>query len=671
METKIHYKNTTTLLLIVLTANIVQAEQGNSAKPDMTNEQSPAVQEPLQDIDLLQMEVPIVVTAARHEQKITTVPHAMSVITAEDIRLSGARNIPDALRLVPGMDVAELSYGNTAVGARGLHGFLSRETMVLVDGRQIIDVLFAGTLWGGWPFQLEDIERIEVIRGPGGVTWGANAVNGVINIITKDPADQLGLTFSAGGGYRGIHKEHLGYAFQEDKLRLRISGEYEAGDGAAKGSSFLIDHEGDYKAGRIGLHAIYEATPSDTLTLSAGNAITDGGFSPSPLGGLDTRLNPSGHSTFFLTKWEHRIEKHNSFNIIGYFNEVANDFALKSVDYRYQQLALEFGHTFKPADNHTITWGIDSRVDLVDASPADPSMLKRNRFETATIGLYIQDKWRFAPKWALNLGGRVDYEFYGGFHPSSRLALSYELNENSLIYGAVSYAYQISTVAQRYLHTPMLNGIGFITSDPNVDVESLLAYELGYRGLLFDRLETNLNLFWHEYDDLVTITPRLGPPGLFRYHLDNGLAASIYGVELDLKYMVTKNLTLLGNYTLQLLNGKGPNSIIDMDVISPPKHKFMLGARYSPTEDLHLSSHLYYVDTAKAINETFPLISRGIDPYFRLDLRAEHELWDDRASIAVGVRNLLDSGHFEGGSQYLNSSEVPRMIYAEFRMKIK
>ncbi|MHC4676289.1 MAG: TonB-dependent receptor [Planctomycetota bacterium] len=87
--------------------------------------------------------------------------------------------------------------------------------MVLVDGRQIIDVLFAGALWGNWPFQLEDIDRIEVIRGPGWVTWGANAVNGVINIITKDPADQLGLTFTASGGSRGTHKEHMGYALQE------------------------------------------------------------------------------------------------------------------------------------------------------------------------------------------------------------------------------------------------------------------------------------------------------------------------------------------------------------------------------------------------------------------------------------------------------------------------
>ncbi|MFQ5495756.1 MAG: TonB-dependent receptor plug domain-containing protein, partial [Phycisphaerae bacterium] len=135
------------------------------------------------------MEVQVVVTASRREQKLGSVPYAMSVITADDIRRSGARSIPDALRLVPGVDVADLSFGNAAVSSRGFHGFIANLTLVLVDGRQIYDSVFGGTLWGAWPFQLEDIERIEVIRGPGGVTWGANAVNGVINIITKDPAD--------------------------------------------------------------------------------------------------------------------------------------------------------------------------------------------------------------------------------------------------------------------------------------------------------------------------------------------------------------------------------------------------------------------------------------------------------------------------------------------------
>ncbi|MFQ5412550.1 MAG: TonB-dependent receptor plug domain-containing protein, partial [Phycisphaerae bacterium] len=246
-------------------------------------------EEDQEDIELLELEVPIVVTASRRAQKITSVPHAMSVVTAEDIRRSGARTIPDALRLVPGVDVADLTFGNSAVSVRGFHGFLSRQVLVLVDGRQIFDSHFGGTLWGTWPFQLEDIERIEVVRGPGGVTWGANAVNGVINILTKDPRDQLGLTYSAGGGSRGTYKTHLGYAFEDGKLRMRISGEYEASDGFIRGGSILRRLDDEAKTGRMGLHAIYEAGPDDTWTFSAGSNVSDGGFAPTPLAGFGLR----------------------------------------------------------------------------------------------------------------------------------------------------------------------------------------------------------------------------------------------------------------------------------------------------------------------------------------------------------------------------------------------
>ena len=212
------------LMLALATAPVVHARTTTPLPDDVApaNDDS-ELYDDTADLELLDLEVPIVVTAARRAQKITTVPNAVSIITADDIRASGARTIPDALRLAPGMDVAELSYSNKAVSVRGLHGFVTRTVLVLVDGRQLFDSLFGGTLWGNWPFQLEDIERIEIIRGPGGVTWGANAVDGVINIITKDPKDQLGLTMTLSGGSRGSFKKHVGYSFIDGKLRLRVS----------------------------------------------------------------------------------------------------------------------------------------------------------------------------------------------------------------------------------------------------------------------------------------------------------------------------------------------------------------------------------------------------------------------------------------------------------------
>jgi iron complex outermembrane receptor protein len=625
----------------------------------------------IDDIELLEMEVPVVVTATRRAQRVTSVPYAMSVITAEDIRRSGARSIPDALRLVPGVDVADLTYGNAAVSPRGFHGFLSRSVLVLVDGRQVFDTLFGGTLWGHWPFQLEDIERIEVIRGPAGVTWGAIAVNGVINIITKDPADQLGLTYSGGGGSRGWWKQHLGYGFRDGGLRMRVSGEYEASDGFQQGGALLRPLQDQYRGGRFGLMGVIDAGPDDTLTISGGSSIVDWGFAPTPLAGLGSYTRPGSQANYLLMTWNHQFETDNALQISTYLNDFGGSPGAAQIHYRYQQLALLVSHTFRPAENHLLTWGVDVRGDMLDGSLADPFMLREDYLSTGIVGLYIQDDWRFAPRWTLHLGGRVDYEFYHGFHPSARAALSYELSENALLYGAVSRAVQIEPPGLLFLNIPMLNGLGYAVGDQDVDPEELIAYEVGYRARLFDRVHVSANAFWHDYSRLTTLSPRLGPPGLVTFDFDNRAAADLYGVELDARWPVTQELTLLGNYTYQQLNWAASVPYLDKELISPPRHKFMLGARYSPTENLHLGGHLYFVDATVAPNSGNPFGKLEIDEYFRLDLRAEYEFWDDRAALAVGVRNLLDPNHYEGGTIFLNKAEVPRMVYAELRVRFE
>ncbi len=597
------------------------------------------------------MEIPVVVTAARREQKITSVPYAVAVITQEDIRRSGARSVPDALRLSPGMDVADLAFGLSAVSPRGSQGLLSNRVLVLVDGRQIFDSVFGGTLWGSWPFQLEDIERIEVIRGPGGVTWGANAVNGVINIITKDPADQEGATFTAGGGSLGRHKEHLGYALVDEKMRLRVSGEYEASDGFRTGGSLFGNLEDDYKAGRMGLHGIYDAGRTETLKFSAGSALVDGGHPPPPLADLFRRRNSGSQASFLLGEWTHDVAEDNQVTWKAYVNDFQYSPGVHAIDYRYQQLAFQFSQTFKPAEAHTLTWGIDNRVDLVDTTNSEPFMLSKDFVSTDILGAYVQDDWQFAPKWTLSLGGRIDYEFYGGFQPSGRAALAYQLTKNSMLYGAVSRAFQMLPVVDRFVNIPLANGLARLSTNGGVEAESLLAYEIGGRARFFDRLDTNLSLFWHEHDNATTLPPRLGPPALINIDFGREGASSFYGVEFDARYAATAKLTLLGNYTYQQLDWTSDVSYVQRDAITPPKHKFMLGARYDVTDDLNVSSHLYYVDAVKAPDPSNLFLPLHLDPYFRLDLRAEHEFWDDRASVAVGgdqsARSRPPRGHVD------------------------
>lgn len=624
--------------------------------------------EDIHDLELLNLEVPMVVTASRREQRITAVPYAVSVITSEDIRAGGARSVPDALRLAAGVDVAQLASADAAVSPRGFQGWLSGQTLVLVDGRQIYDSFFGGTLWCAWPFQLEDIERIEVIRGPGGVTWGANAVNGIINVITKDPRDQQGLLVTGGGGSQGWFKEHTGYGFVDDKLRVRVSGEYQASDGFPHGGSWLKSLDDEYKHGNMGVHAIYEAGPHDTLLLSGGSALIDGGAPATPLEGIGLSHNSGAQTAFLLSKWTHRVSPDNAVELTGFVNDFHGCPGIPAVDYRYDQIALQLSHSFKPVESHTLTWGIDTRTDLLDAGNADPYMLSRSHVSNAIIGAYVEDEWRFAPRWSLNLGSRLDYDFYGGFQPSGRASLSYDLTDQSMIYGAVSRAFHMPVAASRFLELPLVNGLAVVKGHRSVEPVTLIAYELGYRSRFFDRLDTDINLFWHDYDNQTTISPTLGPPGLIRMDFDNRASAAMYGLEFDAKYAVTSRLSLIGNYTYQQLDWSGSSPYSDKDLITPPKHKFMIGARYNPVDALHLSGHLYYVDDVRAPDPGNPLIPRRVPQYFRLDLRAEYEFWKKRASVAVGVRNLLDKSHYEGSDLFINSAEVPRMIYAEMRV---
>lgn len=639
--------------------------------PQSPEHKSEDAKNELADLSLEELMSVQVVTASRKAEPIDTVPYAMSVITKEDIRSAGARSIPEALRLAAGIDVAELSYSNAAVSPRGFHGFLSRQVLVLVDGRQIFDSHFGGTLWGAWPFQLEDIERIEVIRGPAGVVWGANAMNGVINIITKDPADQLGTTMKLTAGSRGAQTEYIGHAFRDEKLRLRLSGEYEGSDGFNRGGSWLGGLEDDYKTGRMNLYAIYDENPHDTFTLSAGSGVVDGGFPRTPLAGIGWSRNPGAQASYVSGSWSHIIDKDNTLKLNAYVNDFYGSPGVPQIDYRYQQLAFQLSQSLRPSENHALTWGMDTRADLLDASNSDPQMLSRNFVSTGILGFYVQDEWRLAPQWSLNLGGRLDYECYGGFQPSARAALTRHLGDTSHVYAAVSRAFQMPPVGLRFMDLPMLNGLAWAQGHRGIDSESLLAYELGYRTKLFDRLHLSLNAFWNEYDDMTTLSPQLGPPGLITLDIDNRAAASVYGVEMEARYPVSKKLTLLANYTHQELDWRSSAAYHDKDLMSPPKNKAMIGARYSATSDLHFSSNLYYVDAVTAPNVDFPFVARSIDSYLRWDLRAEYTFWKNSASFAVGVRNLTDDSHAEGGTLFLNYAEVPRMIYAEFRIQIR
>ncbi len=621
------------------------------------------------DIDLLELEVPVVVTASRRAQRITSVPQAMTVITAEDIRRSGARTIGDAVRLAAGVDVADLSMQQQAVSIRGSHGFLANTILVLVDGRQIFDSVYGGTVWNSWPFNLEDIERIEVQRGPAGVTWGANAMNGVINIITKDPADQLGFNLSASAASRGTVRQYFGYGLKDDKLRLRVSGAFDRTDGFREGGNLIVPLDDRENAGSFTLHGIYDSSPRHQLEISAGAKLVDGGIAHTIFTWPHLQ-SPLSESYYLLGRWRHHRDEDDQEEVTAYVNSFHGMAGTDALDYLYHQFALQYMRTVRPDADHTVTWGIDTRLDLVDTTNAAPFMLTRDRVNSGIIGAYLQDEWRFAPRWTLNLGARVDYDTYGGFQPSARAALAYELAEASAIYASVARSFAMPPAGARFFNFPLTGGLAYVTSDQDLAPRKLLAYELGYRGRLWDRLDLSANLFWHEYADYLALPLRLGPPGLIRTEFTNVGDASAYGFELESRFRVTERLELLANYTFENFDWRSDTPYHLTDFMTPPEHKATLGARYDLTDDVHLSTHLYYVDAVLAPQANNIFAPRAIDSYLRWDVRAEWEFWDDRASLAAGMRNLLDGGHAEGGTVFIGDGEAPRMFFTELRIAI-
>jgi iron complex outermembrane recepter protein len=631
----------------------------------------------VEDIDLLEMKVDTVVTGMRRNQDVKDMPYSVSVITAEDLRQAGISNVPDAFRLVCGVDVASVLYGWETVAPRGFYGSRVDQNLVLIDGRHMYEPVVGGTPWSSWPLQIEDIERIEVIRGSGGVTWGSSATNGVINVVTKDPADQLGVTTRARGGSRGYNEEYVGGAVTDGKLRMRVSGGYEGSDGFLEGPGFLNKlwgrQDNEYKGGSFALKGVYDQSARDSITFGAGSHAMDGLYSISPFMRM-AKSNPNSQANYAQVGWHHDIAKDNSFQLNGYFHDFFQDTGMETIKYRFQQFGLDFSNTFKPADNHTLTWGIDSRADYTDAAASEPQFLSKQFVGNGVIGTYVQDEWKFAPKWVLELGGRIDYDFYGGFQPSARTSLGYKPTEQSMIYGAVSRAYLMPPAAGRFADFTMMNKTNHMHAISGMGATTAMEYEIGYRNKFLDnKIETNCAVYWHEYYDAIgTETIYHLPPKMIDMPVTNIGSYSIYGFESEAKYKITKKLSMIGNYTFQEPDWRSPVRFTSaMDLNTPPKHKFMIGPRYDLTDKIHLSGQLFYVSKVKAPNPTFPIFQKHIDEYFRLDLRAEYEFIKNRAWFAVGVQNLLDPAHFEGTSSMESEAQVPRMVYLEVKMTFK
>ena len=495
--------------------------------------------------DLLQLDV---TTVSRGPEPIGRVPAAIHVIRQDDIRRSGALSIPEALRLAPGMQVARINAGTWSIGMRGFADRLARSMLVLIDGRAVYSPLFAGTYWETQDVLLEDVERIEVIRGPGGTLWGANAVNGIINIITKTAGATQGTLATAGGGNqdRGFVGARYGGS-AGTAWNYRIYGK--AQDRASEFHPDDLDYDGLSMA-QGGFRADWTPAGGRVVTVQGdvyngtlGSRPTVTTYTP-PYAVTENRDSPLSGANL-LTRWSGPLAGGGRFQLQAFYARTNRDEVPVSED--RDTADVDFQHTPPAAGRHQLVWGLGYRVTSGRITAIAPTAFVP---PTRTDNLYsgfVQDEIRLLPeRLQLVLGAKLEHNNYSGVEFQPGVRLSFKPDQDDTLWFAVTRAVRVpSRVETDYTTSSLLNASVpfFVRLQPNPDFtpERLIAYEAGYRMRPDSRLYLSFAGFYNHLEDVLStevLTPfaepasnpeRLIAPVTFA----NGLEGDSYGAEVS------------------------------------------------------------------------------------------------------------------------------------------
>lgn len=623
-----------------------------------------------------------VTSVSKTEQKISRTASAIFVITAADIGRSGATNIPDLLRMVPGVDVAQIGANTWAISPRGLNGRFSNELLVMVDGRTVYTPTFGGVLWDTLDLPLEDIERIEVIRGPGGTVWGANAVNGVINIITKKASETKGAMVVAGGG-------NLDQGF----------GTVQYGGGLGKGTDFRIfvkyfnqDHLPG-PAGAVGVdgwHLLRGGFRADSRLSAKDSLMIQGdlytgqegapvSFLPSVtsqgLQNIDIRVPLSGG--FLNSAWDHTFSARSDTTLQVSFDRYNRSDILTEAR---STLAIDFQHHFAWGSRQDIVWGgghrytvSDTRGNLsISLSPPDLSM--------QLFGAFFQDEVALIPnRLYVTIGTKLEHNLYTGFNwmPSARA--SWTPSKRHMFWAAISRADRTPAESDTAVRAnvggfPGPGGIPVLVAfvgNPDFKDEGLVAYELGYRVAPSKHLSMDLAAYYGDYDHQQTSEPATpffettpSPPHLVQpFTFQNLMHGEAHGFEIAVNWKATDGWTLSPGYAFEQVH-------MHLNAISEDTGAVLDAEGGNPTHSAQLRSH---VDLRHGIGWDVSgyfvgrLKSGNVPSYTRLDTGLTWR-WTEGLSMSVVGQNLVKDRHLEfvDDSGSVRSTLIKRSVYAKF-----
>jgi iron complex outermembrane receptor protein len=603
----------------------------------------------------------VIVTASKRAQKISDSPSAITVVTAEDIKQSGAVTLPEALMMVPGMQLGYTSSGfMMAGGIRGFNKLPANKFILLVDGVPQSFEIYNIPSFNPIDIPLNQIDRIEVVRGPGSSLYGANAMFGVINIITKKPEDTQGSQFSVTGGTLDTAKAAYSYSGNVDnRLNYRVSLK------SAQQDQFDdIQNSEDPAYKYKGIRTVFDYDVNDNSDLNLTLAYID----VQRMYAVIDSTGPINYKDedYFNGKIEYTVDdpeilvrafaSRKDLWDSGWYGSGA---AAGQLPFLMGEYGVDFQHSFQPIENDNLVWGLS----FLKLWAKGPSIAGRHEHDMS--GIFFDNTYSFTDTLDLNAGIRFDHHPNGGDHMSHRLSLLYDLAENHNLRFTWGTSFRNPDFVETYYDSTYIHG------NEDLDPSKAETFEIGYQGV-FDKLKLGTNVFYTEVADLVYIEET--NPVTLQYNFINYENIKQYGIEAEVSYPLADWLDGALNYTcLQQWEEEQANSRFNEQT---PQH--MANAQLRANFDNGLSANLsVHYRGSVVYNEMSNFTSHPVlgwnaggkcEDYVTANARVgyEFEIGDNPAEFSVAALNLFDTPY----SDYpINNYDVRRRVTATLTYK--
>jgi iron complex outermembrane receptor protein len=665
-----------TLIIQLLCQSIVNtsyAAEKNAETPDVLD---------LNIEDLVNVKV---TSVSKKAQALSDAPAAIFVISHDDIKRSGVTSVPEALRMAPGIEVARINANKWAISARGFNGSIANKLLVLIDGRSVYTPAFSGVYWDSQDVMLEDVERIEVIRGPGATLWGANAVNGVINIISKRSEDTQGGLLSAGGGSKetgfgafrygtklGKDTTARAYAkgFQRDEFKTPQG--LNAGDDWNKQQGgFRMDSQLSSKDDLTVQGDIYQGSQHQSIVVPT---VAAPHHQP-----INDTINISGGN--IVSRLHHSFSTTSEYSLQLYFDHYSRQEYIEAE--QRDTFDVDFQHNFAWGNRQNLIWGLDYRMTHDNFKDTQMTKLLPSSRGTQLFSGFIQDEiMLIEDKLWFTIGSKFEHNDYTGFEGQPTARIMWAPKAGHRLWGAISRSvrtparaehdvsiYQRSELVTDPRTTSPISVNVTMNGNKNYVSEEELAFELGYRFTLANKASLDLTAFYNDYNNLSsaqrgnsTYTLGLSEVTVFQnFSFANQGKGHTYGIEAAGVWQMNDWWRWDINYSF--LQTKFEPRADSQHAISPT-HKASIRAGINPIQNVTMDFWLRYTGSALAISPS-KQTEQKIDGYTTMDVRFG---WQVHPAVELSItgQNLLDNQHTEYLEEtFVIPTKIPRGVYGQ------